>query len=392
MPQAVAQDEPSGGELDTGDVMVEDQKQSNGVQISRAKAEDAKSRITLPNQIDIQFMDEADSGLTQPMEGYNPRYKNIVDYIIGVTHEIWEEHGIGKLYDYYANTVKMHTASGLKFGREAVIAATIESQASFPDRRLYGEEVIWRGNNVDGFYTSHRLRHEGTNRGWTPYGPPTGKRVSYRTIADCVCVRDMMVEEWISRDELTLIMQLGLDPVQTAKEIAAKEKDSDLPLRVVGDIDHRIGQLPPEPWPESQTEGFDPEDFVGRMMHEIWNWKLLNKAREYYHENFVFEGPSGRAFQGIGEFQTYALSLLSPFPDLSVSLDHFCHVGDAHAGYRVATRWSMRGTHTGYGIYGEPTGNPMRLMGFSHHIIKDGRIASESTVFDEFVLLKQIFA
>ncbi len=372
--------------------MVEDQKQSNLVQISQAKAEDAKSRITLPNQIDIQFMDEADSGLTQPMEGYNPRYKNIVDYIIGVTHEIWEEHGIGKLYDYYANTVKMHTASGLKFGREAVIAATIESQASFPDRRLYGEEVIWRGNNVDGFYTSHRLRHEGTNRGWTPYGPPTGKRVSYRTIADCVCVRDMMVEEWISRDELTLIRQLGLDPVQTAKEMAAKEKDSDLPLRVVGDIDHRVGQLPPEPWPESQTEGFDPEDFVGRMMHEIWNWKLLNKAREYYHDNFVFEGASGRSFHGVDEFQTYALSLLSPFPDLSMSLDHFCHVGDERAGYRVATRWAMRGTHTGYGIYGEPTGNPMRLMGFSHHIIKDGRIASESTVFDEFFLLKQVFA
>ena len=146
------------------------------------------------------------------MDGYNPRYKNIVDYIIGVTHEIWEEHGVGKLYDYYANTIRMHTASGLKFGREAVIAATLESQAGFPDRRLFGEEVIWTGNNIDGFYTSHRLRHEGTNRGWTPYGPPTGKRVSYRAIADCVCVRDMMVEEWISRDELTLVTQLGLDP------------------------------------------------------------------------------------------------------------------------------------------------------------------------------------
>ncbi|MDE2855453.1 MAG: ester cyclase [Chloroflexota bacterium] len=372
--------------------MAEDKGKRKGAQLSTAKTDDVKSRITLPNLVDIQFMDEADSRLTQPMEGYNPRYKNIVDYIIGVTHEIWEEHGIGKLYDYYANTISMHTASGLKFGREAVIAATIESQASFPDRRLFGEEVIWDGNNIDGFYTSHRLRHEGTNLGWTPYGPPTGKRVSYRAIADCVCVRDMMVEEWISRDELTLIRQLGLDPLRAAKEMVAKEKDSDLPLRVAGDIDHRVGQLPPAPWPEAQSEGFDPEDFVGRMMHEIWNWKLLNKARDYYHENFVFVGPSGRSLKGIGDFQTYVLSLLSPFPDLSLNLDHFCHVGDAQAGYRVATRWSMRGTHTGYGIYGEPTGNAMRLMGFSHHVIKDGRIESENTVFDEFVLLKQIVA
>lgn len=372
--------------------MADDKQKKTELQVSKAQADDAQARITLPKLTDIQFMDEADSALTQPMEGYNPRYKNIVDYIIGVTHEIWEEHGIGKLYDYYAGTVKMHTAGGLRFGREAVIAATIESQASFPDRRLFGEEVIWTGNNVDGFYTSHRLRHEGTNRGWSPYGPPTGKRVSYRAIADCVCVRDMMVEEWISRDELTLVMQLGFDPLKKAKEMVAKEKDSDMGLRIAGDVDHRVGQLPPAPWPEAQSDRFDPEDFVGRMMHEIWNWKLLNKARQYYHENFVFDGPSGRAFKGIGDFQTYVLSLLSPFPDLSLQFDHFCHVGDARAGYRVATRWTLSGTHTGYGVYGEPTGNPVRLMGFSHHVIQDGLIAEEHTVFDEFVLLKQIVA
>ena len=372
--------------------MANDKRENSDLKVARSKPNDAQSRITLPKLVDIQFMDEADSELTQPMEGYNPRYKNIVDYIIGVTHEIWEEHGIGKLYDYYANTVLMHTASGLKYGREAVIAATIESQASFPDRRLFGEEVIWSGNNVDGFYTSHRLRHEGTNRGWTPYGPPTNKRVSYRAIADCVCVRDMMVEEWISRDELLLVMQLGLDPLKTAKEMVAKEKDSDMQLGIAGDVDHRVGQMPPEPWPEAQSEGFDPEDYIGRMMHEIWNWKLLNIARDYYHENFVFEGPSGRSFKGIGDFQTYALSLLSPFPDLSIHFDHFCHVGDEQAGYRVATRWQMQGTHTGYGVYGEPTGNPIRLMGFSHHLIQDGLITGEWTVFDEFVLLKQIVA
>ena len=372
--------------------MTNDTQQDKNIQVADAGSKDVKSRITLPNQVDIQFMDDADGALTQSMAGYNPRYKNIVDYIIGVTHEIWEEHGIGKLYEYYANTIKMHTASGLKFGRDAVIAATIESQAAFPDRRLFGEEVIWGGNNVDGFYTSHRLRHEGTNRGWTAYGPPTGKRVSYRAIADCFCFRNMMVEEWISRDELTLVMQLGLDPVQKAKEMVAKEKDSDLQLGIAGDGDQRVGQMPPEPWPEAQSERFDPEDFVGRMMHEIWNWRLLNKARDFYHDNFVFEGPTRRAFKGIGDFQTYALSLLSPFPDLSIHVDHYCHVGDAQNGYRVATRWTLRGTHTGYGVYGEPTGNPVRIMGFSHHVIQDGRIAEEHTVFDEFVLLKQIYA
>ncbi len=372
--------------------MAKAENKSKEIQVTAASNADEKSKITLPKKIDIQFTEDAKGAQAHSMEGFNPRYKDFVDYIIGVTHEIWEEHGIGKLYDYYANTVLMHTASGLKFGREAVIAATLESQASFPDRRLFGEEVIWGGNDVDGLYSSHRLRHEGTNRGWTPYGPPTGKRVSYRAIADCFCLRNMVVEEWISRDELTLVMQLGLDPVQTAKEMVAKEKDAGMPLSIAGESYRRVGQLPPDEWPEAQSEHFDPEDFIGRMMHEIWNWRLLNKAPEYYHENFTFEGPSRRSFKGVGDFQAYALSLLSPFPDLAIHCDHFCHVGDERAGYRVATRWTLSGTHTGYGIYGEPTGNPIRLLGFSHHLIVEGRVQSEWTLFDEFVLLKQIYA
>ena len=52
----------------------------------------------------------------------------------------------------------------------------------------------------------------------------------------------------------------------------------------------------------------------------------------------------------------------------------------------------MRGTHTGYGVYGEPTGNPIRIIGISHHVIRDGLIENEWTIFDEFALLKQIVA
>ena len=372
--------------------MSEETKKDNEMQVVADACDEEKSRITLPNKLDIQFNHNASGARAQSMAGFDPRYKDFVDYIIGVTHEIWEEKGIGKLYDYYANTVHMHTSSGTIYGREAVFAGTIQSLAAIPDRRLYGDEVIWGGNDVVGLYSSHRLRHTGTNRGWTIYGPPTGKRVSYRAIADCYCLRNMVVEEWLARDELTLVLQLGLDPVATAKKMAAQERDAGMGLRVDGDIERGIGQLPPDKWPESESEEFDPADFVGRLMHEIWNWRLLNKAREFYHENFVFEGPTKRAFNGINDFQAYVLSLLSPFPDLAIQRENFCYVGDEEAGYRAATRWTMRGTHTGYGIYGEPTGNRIRIIGMSHHLIKDGKVQGEWTLFDEFALLKQIYA
>ena len=52
----------------------------------------------------------------------------------------------------------------------------------------------------------------------------------------------------------------------------------------------------------------------------------------------------------------------------------------------------MQGTHKGVGIYGKPTGNKIRLMGMTHQLVRNGKFVQEWTVFDEFELLKQIYA
>src|SRR4051794_5608832 len=36
----------------------------------------------------------------QGMRGFNPDYVDIVDYIVRVTHRIWEEKNVGLLYQY----------------------------------------------------------------------------------------------------------------------------------------------------------------------------------------------------------------------------------------------------------------------------------------------------
>jgi len=143
--------------------------------------------------------------------------------------------------------------------------------------------------------------------------------------------------------------------------------------------------------PEPQSAQFDPEYFIRRMFHEVWNWRLLNKVREFFAESIALESASMRRMYGHSNYQAYILSLLSPFPDLAVTVEHYCQVGNPASGYRTATRWRMTGTHIGYGIYGEPTGNPIQIMGISHHLIADGKIQNEWTLFDEFALLKQIF-
>lgn len=58
----------------------------------------------------------------------------------------------------------------------------------------------------------------------------------------------------------------------------------------------------------------------------------------------------------------------------------------------MALRWSLRGTHSGFGHFGPPSGAPVYVMGPSHAQIVDGRIAAEWLLTDEVAIWTQILA
>ncbi|WP_420641530.1 ester cyclase [Candidatus Leptofilum sp.] len=346
--------------------------------------------LTLHSKGDLAHLLSTDGHTEPAMRGFAPKFHDIVDYIVKITHEIWEERGIGRLYDYYGTNMRIHTSNGEIYSREKVIEATIQSLAAFPNRRLYADEVIWAGDDEKGYFSSHRLTHEGHNWGHSSYGPPTGRRVSYRAIADCAVVEGVIVEEWLVRDELSLVYQLGFDVHEMARQMAQQETDIGQQFTVPAEPDRLRGQLPPEAAP-ADSEAFDVGQFVKRAIHEVWNWRLLNKVGDYYIPQFICESASGRRLYGRNQYRNYILSLLSPFPDAAVSVDHFCALRDGPNRYRTATRWTMTGTHTGPGIYGTPTGKQIRIMGISHHLVENGKFIQEWTLFDEFALLKQLY-
>jgi len=74
--------------------------------------------------------------------------------------------------------------------------------------------------------------------------------------------------------------------------------------------------------------------------------------------------------------------MMSPFPDIALTVDHVCSTGNAEDGYRIATRWTMMGTHSGQGIYGKPTGKRIRIMGTSHQLLKQEKMVQEWRLFD----------
>ncbi|HEY8598173.1 MAG TPA: ester cyclase [Thermomicrobiales bacterium] len=337
-------------------------------------------------------------GRAQRLRGFDDEYTDIVDYIIRCTHRIWEERGIGLIYTHYAHNSVIHGGLEDTYGREQVVANTIQTLAAFPDRKLYGDDVIWSGDDEIGFHTSHHISSAGHNTGWTTFGPPTGRRVAYRAIANCFVRENMIIEEWLLRDELVLIRQLGLDPGAVAERQARAAIEGGAPWAARGPVERGLGQLMPDALPPRATDldgaagAFDPEDFVRGAYHEIWNWRFLNRIRDLYDPGFRCRTASGRRFQGREDFTAFILNLLAAFPDAKLTVDHVYWNGDDRAGYRVAARWTLVGTHEGPGEWGAPSGARVHVMGLSHHRIERGRFVEESTLFDEFGLLKQIWA
>ncbi len=327
----------------------------------------------------------------QNMQGFADEYVDIVDYIVRVTHRIWEEHDLGLLYSTYQHNVIVWTSEGLSYSRETVLANSAKTQSAFPDIRLYADDVIWAGNDLDGFQTSHRITWVGHNTGYTVYGPPTGKKIVRPGVANCVIKDNFIFYEWIARDEMSLVLQLGYDPHETARRIVEQESCTSLGVPSIGEIERVAGQTTPIEMPPKTSTEFDPEDFVRRASNEIWNWRRLSSIGQYYAKNQVVHAAAGRELYGHGDLRAFILSMIACFSDAMMTVDDVYWNGNAREGYRVASRWTLQGTHDGHGIYGDPSGARVRIMGISHHHIKNERITEEWMLFDEFALLKQIY-
>ncbi len=338
-----------------------------------------------------QFMSHSNEK-RQSMQGFDDDYVDIVDYIIRCTHKIWEERNVGLIYSHYAHNIMIHTSDGGTYGRDKVIADSIKTMAAFPDVRLFGDDVIWSGNDQDGFHSSHRIMWVAHNTGYSIYGPPTGRRVTRFGIAHCFVKENRVVEEWIARDELALIRQLGFNEFELARKFAERDHAAGLRHPVplgTGEVDRVLGQTTPEAVPE-KSASFDPENFIRRFIQEVWNWRMFGKLNEYFVPNYMGRVPTNRELYGLGDLSAFITQMIAAFPDARLSLDHVCWLGNEQAGYRVAVRWTMQGTHQGPGYLGEPSGKRVHLMGISHYLINNGKISREWTTFDEFALLKQI--
>lgn len=326
----------------------------------------------------------------QSMRGFEDTYVDIIDYIVRITHRIWEEKDIGYIYDTYSHTSKVYDDYGLQYGRDKIVADTVHTINAFPNIRLFADEIIWAGDDEVGFHTSHRTLITGHNTGYSRYGPPTGRRVKLWCIANCVALNNEIFAEWVVYDTASLIAQLGFDVREMARAFGNEMNLNLLNDERSSDPERLPGQGKPE-YLAYKSNAFDIEDFLRVTYHNIWNRRMLGTVRQAYAPSLRFTGSTGRSYNGRGEYQSYILSMLAMFPDLALNVDDVYWMGNDNDGYLSAVRWSITGTHRGYGIYGSPTGRQVSIWGVSQHRIQNGIITEEWTLFNEFGTMQQIY-
>lgn len=312
------------------------------------------------------------------MKGFDPQFSDLPDYILKCTAMIWEGREISALNWHYGDDLIVRTPAGINRGNDRGKANTMATLTEFPDRQLFGEDVIWCGNEDAGFLSSHRIISTATHKGGA-FGPASGRRLTFRTIADTFCLNNRVWDEWLIRDNAAIALQLG----QTAEEAARASivaGDTEMPLTPATDIAGPYSGKGNEcEWGEKHAE----------ILRQIMAADFAVIAKQYDRACHL-SLPGGLDVHGRDEADSFWLGLRSAFPSAKFQIDHQIGRTDALMSPRSAIRWSLTGPHDGWGRFGRPTGAQVHVMGVSHVEFGPWGLRRETTLFDEIAIWKQI--
>ncbi|WP_305788055.1 ester cyclase [Symbioplanes lichenis] len=236
------------------------------------------------------------------------------------------------------------------------------------------EDVIGEGDLV-----AARWRQASTNNGAWQGRPATGKRTEIAGIS-VVRVRDgLIVEEWESRDAVTLVRQLGV----------AVPRLTLTPVRI------------PAPRPTPAPGPFlangplvaEAEDTAAikaqaaSVYMDAWNRGDLTALANTQATSFVLHDPT--ALQPATRAGSAALisAFRTGLPDLSVTVDLQLAEAD-----KVVTRFTIRGTHKASLLGIAATGNLVQATGVSIQRYSGGKLAEEWQLWDQLGLAAQLGA
>jgi predicted ester cyclase len=328
------------------------------------------------------------------MRGFDAKWRDVPEFIIRITKEIWEDRQIASLTHRYAPGLIVRSPASVLVDNSRVIAATMATLAEFPDRELLGEDVIWCEDpegaeaDSDAFLSSHRLICTATHSRPGIYGSPTGRRIAYRILADCAISHDRVNDEWLVRDQGAIVRQLGFDVVGWTRDLIAREGGPENCIRPMT--------------PANDVAG----PYSGRGNNNEWGLRLAEILTRImaadmavipaeYDRACALEYPGGVSRCGWSQADQFWMGLRAAFPDAAFKIEHVIGRDDPLMPPRAAVRWSLAGKHSGWGAFGTPTGAEVYIMGMSHAEFgpfgdNGASLRREYTLIDETAVWKQI--
>ncbi len=316
------------------------------------------------------------------MTQYAGRWKDFPDYIIGITKEIWEDRGVETLNRYYADDIPVRSPMGIQRGNQGVMAATMATIHEFPDRQLFGEDVIWSNDPTHGHLSSHRLITTATHTRDGQFGPATGKPWRVRVIADCAARDETIYDEWLVRDYGGIVRQLGMDPAEYAARLLEAEAGANPVYLPEHDVDGGYhGRGNDNEWGDKYA------DTLSRIMADDFT-----HIHQSYDRAVIGEYAGAQQTLGAEGSVGFWLGLRSSFPSATFKIHHQIGMDADMLSPRAALRWSLDGPHDGWGSFGRPTGKRVHVFGMCHAEFGPWGLRREFALYDEIAIWKQILS
>lgn len=129
------------------------------------------------------------------------------------TRIIWDFKLVGRINDFYCDDIIINREGGADLvGVQQVFQNTLHLMAAFPDLKLKFIDIFAEGNEKDGYSFGQAIYFDGTNNGYSMYGPPTGKSLTEGDVCLGLCEcrvekvdgRWKIVEEWVTRSSAAI--------------------------------------------------------------------------------------------------------------------------------------------------------------------------------------------
>ena len=317
------------------------------------------------------------------MKGFDKKYKDLPDYILKITEQIWEGKDVESIGKFYTKDIPVRSPFGVTYGNKPVIDATYATLKEFPNRQLLGEDVIWNGNEEIGYHSSHRILSKGTHLGDGFYGKPSGKDIYYRVIADCACKENQVYDEWIVRDQGAMVRQIGYSPKEFAKKIIESEGGILTASKLFDCNTDKSSNYEAERYKKgSKAEKYT--EILKNIFNNTYNFEGYDRAANiFWPGNVISHGREG--------IKEKWISLKSIFSNIKFTIEHVGFLEEAGQNPRVSVRWFLEGTHSNESKdYDKPSNKKIFIMGINHAEFYSNSIIREWVLFDEVAIWKQI--